>query len=443
MKNLILIMAIILTSSSWAKSINDCLDAECLRERATNFKAFLKAEEEFTNELGKTFPNSMLDKLVTNFVDEIRMDFNNANIDRETTLSQMKNNIRDNGIHAAFVDPAIVFMDMYASLGKKDKVQSMANIVNTLNPAIGDTIEKDFGIEIDRNYDPNFDAPKRQLNLPSNFNPTKREQGKDQFGGPRMGQFGNEFDGSLGAPKRGKEDGMSNGLKPRMGNTEPGMNEGEMISPILANKLEQDKNSLLYSMASTSNQKKDVKRCFSKCGVITVLSGLGGLLSTRSPQGMGIGLGFGVVICTIHCAPNYDKPKKSDNPETDTPKVDEPRMGVGVPDVPEDKPEKPESPEVDNPGTGGDDQPVDDDAPKGDDEPNSSDKPKDPKKLKTLDEDDNCKGADNCTSGRVIDILGRVKSDIDVYDDNVNLDRELNINLMDLQINFGRPQFGN
>lgn len=55
-------------------------------------------------------------------------------------------------------------MDMYASLGKKDKVQSMANIVNTLNPAIGDTLEKDFGIEIDRNYDPNFDAPKRQLN---------------------------------------------------------------------------------------------------------------------------------------------------------------------------------------------------------------------------------------------------------------------------------------
>ncbi|WP_419172637.1 hypothetical protein [Halobacteriovorax sp.] len=38
MKNLILILAILLTSSSWAKSLNDCLDAECLRERATNWK---------------------------------------------------------------------------------------------------------------------------------------------------------------------------------------------------------------------------------------------------------------------------------------------------------------------------------------------------------------------------------------------------------------------
>lgn len=90
MKNLIILCTILLTSSAWATSFNDCLDSKCLRERATNFKVFLKAEEDFTNELGKAFPNSMLDKLVTNFVDEIRMNFNNTNIDRETTLSQMK-----------------------------------------------------------------------------------------------------------------------------------------------------------------------------------------------------------------------------------------------------------------------------------------------------------------------------------------------------------------
>ncbi|WP_419168799.1 hypothetical protein [Halobacteriovorax sp.] len=306
MKNLILILAILLTSSSWAKSLNDCLDAECLRERATNFKAFLKAEEDFTNELGKAFPNSMLDKLVTNFVDEIRMDFNNANIDRETTLSQMKNNIRDNGIHAAFVDPAIVFMDMYASLGKKDKVQSMANIVNTLNPAIGDTLEKNFGIKIDRNYDPNFDAPKRQLNLPSNFNPTKREQSKDQFGGPRMGQFGNEFDGSLGAPEIDKENGMSNGLKPRMGNSGPGMNEGEMISPILANKLEQDKNSLLYSVSSS---KDDLKNCLINCAVGSGIISLVTTLSSRSPI-IGASSGVGTILA---CAATSCTPKKKES----------------------------------------------------------------------------------------------------------------------------------
>ncbi|TGD45883.1 hypothetical protein EP118_14410, partial [Halobacteriovorax sp. Y22] len=375
MKNLILILAILLTSSSWAKSLNDCLDAECLRERATNFKAFLKAEEDFTNELGKAFPNSMLDKLVTNFVDEIRMDFNNANNDRETTLSQMKDNIRDNGIHAAFVDPAIVFMDMYASLGKKDKVQSMANIVNTLNPAIGDTLEKDFGIEIDRNYDPNFDAPKRQLNLPSNFNPTKREQSKDQFGGPRMGQFGNEFDGSLGAPEIDKENGMSNGLKPRMGNSGPGMNEGEMISPILANKLEQDKNSLLYSAASGVDT-GGTKLCFGICGTVTGITVVGSVLSGGALAPVAIKTGL---TCSIGClGVAYSALKKVKAKEkVETPKPDQPRSGTGAPDTPE---VEPEMPEINSPRVGGGDQPKADseDKPKkGEDKPKKDeDKPK-------------------------------------------------------------------
>ncbi|AYF43699.1 hypothetical protein BALOs_0688 [Halobacteriovorax sp. BALOs_7] len=439
MKNLILILAILLTSSSWAKSLNDCLDTECLRERATNFKAFLKAEEDFTNELGKAFPNSMLDKLVTNFVDEIRMDFNNANIDRETTLSQMKNNIRDNGIHAAFVDPAIVFMDMYASLGKKDKVQSMANIVNTLNPAIGDTLEKNFGIKIDRNYDPNFDAPKRQLNLPSNFNPTKREQSKDQFGGPRMGQFGNEFDGSLGAPEIDKENGMSNGLKPRMGNSGPGMNEGEMISPILANKLEQDKNSLLYSVSSS---KDDLKNCLINCAVGGGIISLVTTLSSRSPI-IGASSGVGTILA---CAATSCTPKKK---EKSGEELDSPRTGNGSPDVPEDKPK---SPKVDNePRRGDSDKPKKDEGKpkKGEDKPKKNEvEPKEgqrkPKKVKKpKNKNDDCEASTKCKLDNSNGLINRTKSDDQIFDGNmINFNPNRKLDIYELQINFGRPQFG-
>ena len=427
MKSLILITAGLILNSSFAltTTTNSCLSNECLKERATSFKVFLKSEEAFTNEYSEKFPNKMLQKLTNNLISEIATDFRDGSVDRQTALGQFKANIRENGIHNGLLNPAIVFMDMYASMGMSDKVLGIANIVNTLNPSVGDELEKTFGIEIDRGYD--LDAVKIDHDKES------------PFGGPRMGNFENDFGDESEAP----ETGVVDGLAPRMGDSQFGVNEGEMVSPILANKLEQDKNSLLYATSSTSSG--DVKTCLVNCLITSGMAGLGG-----GKLGPYVGLGAALIVggvCMMNCnseLKDYYKGKsqKQDKPKTDSPKIDNPRTGIGAPDMPEDKPENPDTPKVDNPRTGGGDQPKSDDTPKGDNTPKGDDEPINPKEPKNTDDGGECKGKKDCSDGRMIVFLGRVKNDIEVIDDNVNLNRVFNVNFKDLQINYGRPQLG-
>ncbi|MGI4991956.1 hypothetical protein ACRXCV_04970 [Halobacteriovorax sp. GFR7] len=441
MKNLMIILTILLTSSTWARSFSECLDTKCLRERATNFKAFLKAEEEFTNELGKAFPNSTLDKLVTIFVDEIRIDFNNANIDRETTLSQMKNNIREKGVHAAFVNPAIVFMDMYASLGKKDKVLSMANIINTLNPAIGDTLEKDFGIEIDRNYEPSIDAPKQRSKLPSNFKPSTVNHGDNPFGGPRMAELNNQFNDKNEEAKNREKTFANNGLKPRMGDSKPRVNEEEMISPILANKLEQDKNSLLYSMNSGVDTRR-TKLCFGVCGVVTGLGTLGSILSGGALLPAVIKGGLSCSIGCLGVAYSEMESAKKKNEKSHEP--GRPRTSIGAPEVPESKPD---IPKVDlGPKSGDGEKPDEDgDKPKDVDKPKKKEGPKKkeevtPPKIDITNED--CKGADKCEDNADVNIARVRDGDEIIFGSMIDLKERVEVNFQEVQINFGIPQFG-
>ncbi|MFG1593560.1 hypothetical protein [Halobacteriovorax sp. CON-3] len=410
MKSLILIIAGIILNSSFAltTTTNSCLSNECLKERATSFKAFLKSEEAFTNEYSKKFPNKMLQKLTNNLISEIATDFRDGSVERQTALGQFKANIKENGIHNGLLNPAIVFMDMYASMGMSDKVLGVANIVNTLNPSVGDELEKTFGIEIDRDYD--LDAVKIDHDKES------------PFGGPRMGNFENDFGDESETPETGGVD----GLAPRMGDSQFGVNEGEMVSPILANKLEQDKNNngFVYSLSPTQEESLG---CLKKCAVGGVLGSLAGIIFLKSPvAGVGIGSGIGtrcVYSCTNELKDKLEQ-KKKDKPRVSQPSdIDNPRGGGGKPDTPE----------------------VDDVVPpKKADDVENPEKPKDNIKPVDVPSDSSACGEQaKCEEeGSSLQVQREKQFDETIFNEshiNTNFNSKLRLN--DLVINFGYPSF--